>query len=294
MEPKIRLNCFSGEWDLHTIGELTSIVTGATPSTEVSSYWENGAIPWMSSGELNKKQIYNVDGRITTEGYNSCGTHLVPPFSVLIGLAGQGKTRGTAAINHIELCTNQSIAALLPNAESFNSFYLFYYLEKNYRDLRSQSTGDGGRGGLNKQILLKYEIRLPLLQEQEAIANLFLRLDSLIESSIKKVESLKQVKAASLLSMFPQEGETIPRVRFKGFDGEWRVSKLNSFLIPSTVKNRDNRFTKADVLSVSGEFGIVNQIEFQGRSFAGASVANYGVVEHKDVVYTKSPLKSNP
>ena len=66
------------------------------------------------------------------------------------------------------------------------------------------------------------------------------------------------------------------------------------YLEVSSAKNRDNRFTKEDVLSVSGEYGIVNQIEFQGRSFAGASVSNYGVVENGDVVYTKSPLKSNP
>ena len=66
------------------------------------------------------------------------------------------------------------------------------------------------------------------------------------------------------------------------------------YLEVSSEKNRDNRFTKDDVLSVSGEYGIVNQIEFQGRSYAGASVSNYGVVENGDVVYTKSPLKSNP
>jgi len=69
---------------------------------------------------------------------------------------------------------------------------------------------------------------------------------------------------------------------------------LIDYLEVSSEKNRDNRFTKEDVLSVSGEYGIVNQIEFQGRSFAGASVSNYGVVENGDVVYTKSPLKSNP
>lgn len=62
----------------------------------------------------------------------------------------------------------------------------------------------------------------------------------------------------------------------------------------SKKKNREGAYDKEDVLSVSGEFGIVNQIEFQGRSFAGTSVANYGVVEVGDVVYTKSPLKSNP
>ena len=58
--------------------------------------------------------------------------------------------------------------------------------------------------------------------------------------------------------------------------------------------NKTESYGKEDVLSVSGEHGIVNQIEFQGRSFAGVSVANYGVVEAGDVVYTKSPLKSNP
>lgn len=85
-----------------------------------------------------------------------------------------------------------------------------------------------------------------------------------------------------------------PKIRFKGYQEEWEQRKLIDYLEVSSEKNRDNRFTKDDVLSVSGEYGIVNQIEFQGRSFAGASVSNYGVVENGDVVYTKSPLKSNP
>lgn len=74
----------------------------------------------------------------------------------------------------------------------------------------------------------------------------------------------------------------------------WEQRKLEEYLEVSKKKNREESYDKEDVLSVSGEFGIVNQIEFQGRSFAGASVANYGVVEVGDVVYTKSPLKSNP
>lgn len=97
-----------------------------------------------------------------------------------------------------------------------------------------------------------------------------------------------------LQKMFPKEGEKVPEIRFAGFTDDWKQRKLNEYLEVSTKKNRDNRFTKENVLSVSGEYGIVNQIEFQGRSFAGASVSNYGVVETGDVVYTKSPLKSNP
>ena len=79
-----------------------------------------------------------------------------------------------------------------------------------------------------------------------------------------------------------------------GYNITWEQRKLSDYLEVSKEKNKEGVFGKEDVLSVSGEFGIVNQIEFQGRSFAGASVANYGVVEVGDVVYTKSPLKSNP
>ena len=69
---------------------------------------------------------------------------------------------------------------------------------------------------------------------------------------------------------------------------------MNEFLSVSNLKNAENKYNKKDVLSVSGDYGIVNQIDFQGRSFAGASVSNYGVVEKGDIVYTKSPLKLNP
>lgn len=85
-----------------------------------------------------------------------------------------------------------------------------------------------------------------------------------------------------------------PILRFKGFTEAWEQRQLSDYLETSTEKNLDNYYTKQDVLSVSGDVGIVNQIEFQGRSFAGASVANYGVVHTGDVVYTKSPLSSNP
>ena len=85
-----------------------------------------------------------------------------------------------------------------------------------------------------------------------------------------------------------------PAIRFRGFTDPWEQRKLEDYLTVSTEKNISDIYGKADVLSVSGDFGIVNQIEFQGRSFAGASVSNYGVVHTGDVVYTKSPLNSNP
>lgn len=86
----------------------------------------------------------------------------------------------------------------------------------------------------------------------------------------------------------------VPAIRFPEFEGEWKMLPLNRFLFESKRKNTELIFTKEDVLSVSGELGIVNQIKYLGRSYAGVSVKPYGIVETGDVVYTKSPLKSNP
>jgi len=85
-----------------------------------------------------------------------------------------------------------------------------------------------------------------------------------------------------------------PAIRFAGFTEDWEQRKLADYIEPSSEKNIEGAYTIADVLSVSGDSGVVNQIEFQGRSFAGASIANYSVLHREDVVYTKSPLKSCP
>jgi type I restriction enzyme S subunit len=87
-----------------------------------------------------------------------------------------------------------------------------------------------------------------------------------------------------------------PNLRFPEFRKEdgWHVKKLNELLFAPKKRNRNLELGPTDVLSVSGEHGCVNQIELMGRSYAGVSVKDYHVVEHGDLVYTKSPLKKNP
>ena len=89
------------------------------------------------------------------------------------------------------------------------------------------------------------------------------------------------------------EGKLVPKLRFPGYKDPWERHKLDYYLDVSLEKNTENKYGIHDVLSVSGDYGVVNQIKFQGRSFAGASVNNYGVVHTNDIVYTKSPLKAN-
>jgi type I restriction enzyme, S subunit len=85
-----------------------------------------------------------------------------------------------------------------------------------------------------------------------------------------------------------------PLIRFPEFKDSWEHKKLSELLSESKKRNEDLKFGKDEVLSVSGEYGIVNQIEHLGRSYAGVSVHQYHIVETGDIVYTKSPLKFNP
>jgi type I restriction enzyme S subunit len=85
-----------------------------------------------------------------------------------------------------------------------------------------------------------------------------------------------------------------PLIRFPEFKDAWEHKRLNELLSEAKKRNEDLKYGKDEVLSVSGELGIVNQIEHLGRSYAGVSVHQYHVVEVGDIVYTKSPLKANP
>ena len=194
------------EWICKSIGKITHVTAGATPSTAEPEYW-NGDIPWMNSGELNFKRIYNVENRITKLGLENSSTKLIPPGCVLIGLAGQGKTRGTAAINYIELCTNQSIAAIHPNEKEFISEFLFNRIDSLYSYLRSLSKGEGGRGGLNLQIIKAIEILFPSIPEQQKIADCLSSMDELITTQILKIEAHKTHKKGLLQGLFSSVDE---------------------------------------------------------------------------------------
>lgn len=203
--PKFRFKEFrkEGEWKKTTIDEIAKVSTGGTPESTNPEYW-NGNIPWMNSGELNNKRIYSVSNFITDKGLKESSTKLIPPFCILIGLAGQGKTRGTAAINYIELCTNQSIGSIHPNEDVFDSEFLYQRIDSMYNKLRYLSSGDGGRGGLNLQIIKEFELSLPNLKEQKKIASCLYSLDEIITEQAELIEILKQHKKGLMQRLFPK------------------------------------------------------------------------------------------
>lgn len=201
--PQLRFPEFadSGEWEVKRLGDFADLYAGATPSTSNVAYWDNGTIPWMSSGEVHNGQIFQTEKKITTLGYDSCSTKLVPVNSVVVALAGQGKTRGSVAITRIPLCTNQSLCSIIPN-ETYNSDYLYLYLVSQYENLRKISSGDGTRGGLNLQMLRDFSIPFPPLAEQKRIAQSLLDLEKLIKASNEKLELLKIHRKGLMQQLF--------------------------------------------------------------------------------------------
>lgn len=206
------------DWEVARLGDCTNITSGGTPNTMNDEYW-GGDVPWMNSGDLNKKIVNSVDGRITENGVKYSSTHWIPKECILIGLAGQGKTRGTAAFNVIPLCINQSIAAIYP-CNCFESKFVYYYFETQYKNLRILSDGGGGRGGLTKRMLQDIEIPLPPIEEQRRIASALTSIDNLIDSLDRLIAKKLDIKQGAMQQLLTG------KKRLKGFSEPWVEKKL--------------------------------------------------------------------
>ena len=189
------------DWEEKKIDDVATCFAGATPSTKIPEYWEEGTIRWMSSGEVNNGQIHDTEKRISELGFDKCSTKMVKPNSVVMALAGQGKTRGMVAITRVPLCTNQSLCAIETNDDICDD-YLYQYLQTQYNNLRLISSGDGTRGGLNLKLVGGYVVVVPCLAEQQKIADCLSSLDEVIEKQKATLAAWEELKKGLLQQMF--------------------------------------------------------------------------------------------
>ncbi|WP_317221149.1 restriction endonuclease subunit S [Phocaeicola vulgatus] len=125
---------------------------------------------------------------------------------------------------YISLCTNQSIAAILPN-DKYDSLYLYYVVDSKYDYLRLLSSGDGGRGGLNKNLLNSLEIVFPkTIAEQRAIAEALSDIDGLIAALDKKIAKKRLIKQGAMQQLLTG------KKRLPGFTDSWVEKKLGEIL----------------------------------------------------------------
>ncbi|MFA6662371.1 MAG: restriction endonuclease subunit S, partial [Bacilli bacterium] len=167
------------------IADLAEVFTGGTPNTTRKEYW-GGGIKWMSSGEVNLRRVYDTKKTITQEGLDNSNARLLPTGTVMVALAGQGKTRGKAALLEVESTCNQSLAAIIAHPVALNNEFLFFNFEYRYEELRNISGGEG-RAGLNLRIIKDILIPVPNMLEQKKIVGILSAVDD-------KINIYKQIK----------------------------------------------------------------------------------------------------
>jgi type I restriction enzyme S subunit len=198
-------------WEIKKLREIAELSAGGTPSTLVKEYWENGTIPWLSSGEVRNSIITSSREKITDIGLSNSSAKIFPKGTVLIAITGQGLTRGRTALLEIDAATNQSIIGIVCKPDRAYNLFLWYSLQNEYWKLRSISQGSN-QAGLNLTILREYKIILPSLSEQNKIASILSKIDDLIHKTDEIIEQTQRLKKGLMQKLLTKG---IGHTRFK-------------------------------------------------------------------------------
>ncbi len=154
-------------WAVCRIGYYANVENGSTPSRDNPGYWNDGTIPWISSAEVNQYVVREPSELITVAALKECSLRLLPEGAVLVGLVGQGRTRGMSALLSFQATINQNVAAILTKPELLSN-YLHYSLQAAYEFMREHGRG-GNQAAMNCEILASFRIALPPKNEQADI-----------------------------------------------------------------------------------------------------------------------------
>ena len=282
--PKLRFKEFGGDWSIKPLKNICKINQGLQIAIE-NRFTDDG-----------ENRYFYITNEFLREGAKNTYFIENPPRNVICdendilmtrtGNTGQVVTdvKGAFHNNFFKIDFDRSIIN--------KNFFIEFLKKDTTQHLILKYAGASTIPDLNHSDFYRIVMPITTIEEQTKIASFLSAVDEKINQLTQKLHLLGQYKQGMMQKLFYQQ------IRFKADDGsefgEWEIQPLNHYLYTSKLKNKDLTYTKYDVLSVSGEFGIVNQINLLGRSYAGVSVAPYGIVEVNDVVYTKSPLKSNP
>lgn len=272
MEPKIRFKGFEGEWRNLSITEIASLKAGKSfNKLDAIDKPTVGYYPcYGGNGQRGYLPYYNQEGK-----YNIIGR--------------QGALCGCINVAEGKFYATEHAVIVTPiNVSDFE----FLHESLIRANINQYATGAAQPGisvnNVNSQLSLNY----PIYEEQKAIGKYFTSLDSQISASTSRLASLKQMKAASLQAMFPQEGETVPKIRFKGFEEEWKKVKLNSFAKRVTRKNSHLESTLA--LTIASAHGLVSQIDYFNNLVVGSNIRNYYLLKKGEFAYNKSYSNGYP
>ena len=228
-KPRIRFKGFSDAWEQRKFEDLYSYASeGGTPDTNNFSFYKDGTIPFVKIEDTENKYIDSTKSHISVEGLNHSSAWLIPAHNILFT---NGATVGNVAINRIPVATKQGILGIIPSKQVTVEL-MFYLLSSTLfqREVKSRMAT-----GTFATIILKNLNQIPVCiptnkNEQNLITDYLSQLDNLITLHQRKYDKLVAVKKALLEKMFPADGETVPKIRFKGFSDAWEQRKLGDIV----------------------------------------------------------------
>lgn len=181
-------------WEVKKVGEITRVFSGGTPSRSEISYWENGTIPWVKTGEIDYCLITESEEKITEVGYKNSSAKFCKKGTILMAMYGQGITRGKVAILGLDATINQACAAIVPkNENQIKTKFLYYFFEKNYEFVRNFGHG-ANQKNISGTLIKSMEISFPIsIHEQNKIVEILELLDKKKQINISKKQTLSDL-----------------------------------------------------------------------------------------------------
>ena len=259
---------FSGEWVTAQLGDVCKFFSGGTPSSTNKDFYD-GNIPFIRSGEIHS---CSTELHISESGLNSSSAKIVEQGDLLLAL--YGATSGDIAISKIKGAINQAVLCIRTNHDVF---FLKSCWEKHCEKFL-QTYLQGGQGNLSAEIIKSIKMAFPSCSEQKKISGLLTLIEDRITTQKKIIEKYESLIRGLITSV--NKGEIC----------KCKATALKDVLTEVHEKNVENY----EVCSVSVSQGVINQIDYLGRSFAAKEVLHYNVVNYGDIVYTKSPTGEFP
>ena len=194
MDPNVKLKDSGVEWlgevpehwETPRVGHLSKVGNGSTPSRGNAAYWTGGVHPWLNSSSVNRGTITKAYQFVTDLALSECHLPRLHPGSLLVGITGQGKTRGMSAVLCIDATINQHMAFITPNTPRVSPHYLHLYLTAAYSELRTISISSGStKAALTCEDIKHFMVALPPRDEQERILSEVSRDLSTVDNAIE-------------------------------------------------------------------------------------------------------------
>ena len=274
--PKIRFRHFSDDWKSDKLGKLGTVAMNKRIFKEETS--EVGEIPFYKIGSFGREP----DSFITREKFEEYKSKYPYPEIGDILISASGSIGRTVEYKGEEAYFQDSNIVWLKHDEQLdNSFLKQFYSIVKWQGIEGTTI----KRLYNKNIL-ETSIALPSISEQSAIGSLFRTFDDLLASYKDNLANYQSLKATMLSKMFPKAGQTVPEIRLDGFEGEWVEKKLKD--ISKRVTRKNNDLVSERALTISAQFGLIDQEEFFQKKIASKDVSGYYLIKKGEFAYNKS------